>query len=200
MIIITSLVIFLLAACNSSSDKTTEIKNAHYALMNSYSKKTDSVYYTTKKIEEADPETFQAINEFYGKDKNNVFYQTRKIEADPKTAKAVGPTYLKDKQSLYNSYGKTIHDVDIATFELISEYHAKDQNAIYILSSIGKKIKGADPASFESLNWSYGKDAQKVFWNTEEIKGADASTFEALETFGNAKDKNYTYEMGNPKK
>ena len=65
--------------------------------MAEYIKKDDAVYYMDKisqtderKVEDADFKTFVKLNEIYGKDSKNVFYEDRKLDnADVKTFQAI---------------------------------------------------------------------------------------------------------------
>ena len=65
------------------------------------------------------------------KDKNNVYYQGTKIQgADPNTFDVLENGYFKDKNSVY-FYGNKIKGVDPNTFEILEYDYFKDKNNVY---------------------------------------------------------------------
>ena len=67
-------------------------------------------------IAEADPDTFRALSQFYGVDKNNIYYFNRHE----------------------NKYRYETSPADSATIEIIDYAYAKDKNALYFK---GRKAK-----------------------------------------------------------
>jgi len=97
-------------------------------------------------VEGIDKNTFQVINKYHAKDKNNVYYGNSIIEeADPDTFNVIIDNYYnytKDKNHIYLD-GKTIIDTDPNTFELINDRGiSKDKNSVYFYAD---KIEEANP-------------------------------------------------------
>ena len=117
------------------------------------------------------------------KDKNNVYYQGKKINgADSKTFKALRNNYFKDKNNIYEviSYTKTISGSSQETTSNSRENEpvipVPGACVLQVISFI-KKINGADPNTFEILNNGYSKDKNNVYHKGEKINGANPKTF-----------------------
>lgn len=86
-------------------------------------------------IENADPATFTPIKEsYYAKDKNNVFYEGKKILwGDAASFEYIGwATIAKDKNHVYNK-GNIVNNIDAKTFVCIDKrwYLFTDKNWVY---------------------------------------------------------------------
>lgn len=150
-------------------------------------------------IEEADPETFTVIHKLYGKDKNNVFYSTYKMDADPVTFE-LNPenhSYATDKNHVYFA-GKRINNADPASFR-ITDSKARDKDHVF-LSLFEDKEKGilkivdkADPETYTRVNRNFSKDKNAYFY-MDERTNADVETFRLLsEDTGIDKDSIYYF-------
>ncbi len=124
-------------------------------------------------IKAADPETFEALQRGWTKDKNNVYFD-----------------------------GIIINELDATSFTLLGDNKfLKDKNSIYlenIQGDISKwilKVETSDPPTFVALGELYGKDKNNAYFRTEIIEQADVNSFEAIDTFY-AKDKNHVYNWG----
>ena len=93
-----------------------------------YAKDKKSVFQSWMKLVNSDSETFKFIDEFYSKDKNNVYV----IDAE---------IYCVDE----------IEDADPETFELLKWGYSKDKNHVYHCDWFWRirKIDGADSSTFE---------------------------------------------------
>ena len=133
-----------------------------------------------------DPQTYEVINQLYSRDKNNIYYDNKKIEgADLPTFQRIDEyIYSKDKNNIYFR-GKKISGVDKETFEKIDKYnYSKDKNNIYYDN---KKIEGVDKNTFELtydfgsvVNEYYSKDKNNVYYENKKLKGIDVKTFRKI--------------------
>ena len=133
-----------------------------------------------------DPQTYEVINQLYSRDKNNIYYDNKKIEgADLPTFQRIDEyIYSKDKNNIYFR-GKKISGVDKETFEKIDKYnYSKDKNNIYYDD---KKIEGVDKNTFELtydfgsvVNGYYSKDKNNVYYENKKLKGIDVKTFRKI--------------------
>lgn len=133
-----------------------------------------------------DPQTYEVINQLYSRDKNNIYYDNKKIEgADLPTFQRIDEyIYSKDKNNIYFR-GKKISGVDKETFEKIDKYnYSKDKNNIYYDD---KKIEGVDKNTFELtydfgsvVNEYYSKDKNNVYYENKKLKGIDVKTFRKI--------------------
>ena len=133
-----------------------------------------------------DSQTYEVINQLYSRDKNNIYYDNKKIEgADLPTFQRIDEyIYSKDKNNIYFR-GKKISGVDKETFEKIDKYnYSKDKNNIYYDN---KKIEGVDKNTFELtydfgsvVNEYYSKDKNNVYYENKKLKGIDVKTFRKI--------------------
>ena len=126
-----------------------------------------------------DKESFTPLNEFYAKDKNQVFEKSRPI----------------------------LTEADAESFEFVdhSEF-ARDKDHVYYLSTEQPfAIAEADPESFEILDRGYAKDKNHVYHviqyqSVEILRQADVSSFEVTKydekTKAEARDNRYLYNNG----
>jgi hypothetical protein len=96
-----------------------------------------------KKLEDADPDTFEVFDHDF--------------------------RFVKTRSFVY-FYGKKMPNVDPASFEIIHfQYFAKDKNAVYGIPLIDNPegifvtLAGADPAVFELLIYDFGRDKNQLY-------------------------------------
>jgi hypothetical protein len=151
-----------------------------------------------KKIEGADPATFQVIvydeksapNIIYAKDKNSVYVFNKRIQgADPATFRILSPgkQYSGDSTSVFVYDFESIQKIvgaDPNTFTALKEagynpcttgLYSKDTKNIYF---VAEAIPGADPSTFEALGFNYGKDSKRVYKGIRVENGVEPLTFE----------------------
>ena len=178
----------------------------HFAIDKNY------VYCQGKRIEGADPETFELMTEgcLYSKDNKNVYFATGKVdEADLKTFECIpkiytpgcgyGGVYAKDKNSVFE-IGRP-KSYDVSTFKLLSWGFVTDKSGIYHNDIL---LKGSSSANYRAMD-VYMVSNNKVYYQYIEIEGADANSFQMIihrennEAYGGgldytiAKDKNCIY-------
>ena len=94
-------------------------------------------------LKNADVKSFEALGQYYGKDKNNVYLM-----------------------------GEKIKKADVKTFQVISEesfnHYSKDKNNVYLGTYI---IEGADPKTFEIIKEkpTYSKDKKYLYYSGKKI-------------------------------
>ena len=97
----------------------------------------------SRTLKNADVKSFEALGEYYGKDKNNVYLM-----------------------------GEKIKKADVKTFQIISEesfnHYSKDKNNVYLETYI---IEGADPKTFEIIKEkpTYSKDKKYLYYSGKKI-------------------------------
>lgn len=147
-----------------------------------YAKDEYNVYYVNeckgyaeyKKIEDADPETFEVLcGSIYAKDKNNVYLKGKIIlNVDSKTFNSVkifnNCKYFKDKNNVYTENIEKIENADSETFEVLFYesnfsdiyYYAKDKNNVYCVQN---KLENSDVETFVVLGYSHAKDKNNCY-------------------------------------
>ena len=183
--------------------KTFEI----FSYSENYFRDKNNVYYENelykmglKKIEGADRNSFEVLNDEFSKDKNNVYYYGNKMKGiSPVGLEFVDSnfkngediiSFFKTKDKVYalkTRTGKEAYEIDPLNFDVIS---FKDSNADY---PYGSKFEGY----FQDKNGVYYFDMSKLDKLTpnnlfSKVEGADTSSFVQL-MFGYAKDKNKVY-------
>lgn len=123
-----------------ANPKTIEVLNISYV-------KDDKIVFSdfsfSNALKNADVKSFEALGQYYGKDKNNVYLM-----------------------------GEKIKKADVKTFQVISEesfkHYSKDKNNVYLETYI---IEGADPKTFEIIKEepSYSKDKKYLYYSGKKI-------------------------------
>ena len=132
-------------------------------LIKAYEQKNHKIYYREIEVKDADYNSFEEIDIYYGKDKNYVYYMGEKIdEIDSNTFKNFSfPFYIMDKNGIYyqenfNKY-KKIENIDISSFEILDSHYSKDKDTVYCKDII---LKEADVKSFKIIENNFTFDAE----------------------------------------
>ena len=115
---------------------------------NLMSKNNQGVYLQNgKKLVDVDPASFRYLNRFYQKDKDQVFFENKKLlKADPTTFEAVGAErYGFDKNFVFFRQD-SIPLADPATWQWLAAFYSKDHQNVFFYR---KKIEGADASTFK---------------------------------------------------
>lgn len=114
---------------------------------------------------DADPKTFEILNDNYGRDKKHAFYEGDIINgADGGSFRVLDKWYAVDKAHVYVS-GKLIEKANSATFKVHSYYFAEDANDFYWN---GKALNVKDKSTFKLLG---SPDSWKTFWAKDKYNG-----------------------------
>jgi len=162
-------------------------------------------------ISNADYNSFEAINEYYGKDHKSIFYKQLPLKnVSVNTFKVIDKKFAKDKNNFF--FGGNSIDCDFKSFKSIDKDQSffKDKNTLFSSKTIrpGKRgmryeiistiiaIKNSCPITFKILSDAWAKDKNQVYLYTNRYLKADATTFKSLFREGYndwAKDKNFLY-------
>lgn len=133
---------------------------------------------------DADPRTFEELDDDYGRDKTHAFYRGDIIRgADGQSFRVLEKGYAADKFKVYDS-GELMEGVDPASFKIHSYDLTEDKSDFY---KNGKALNVSDKPSFEILkdksgeNTSWGKDKNNGYYlNGTVIPNIDYATFHPI--------------------
>lgn len=148
---------------------------------NGYLKDNTSVFYESKKIKNADPDSFKLLelnetnkNAYFSKDNKRVYFKGEEIEsANPNQFNVIEGNYSKDNKSVFFK-NKLIKDANPKSFRFIKP-----------LSGTNCEIEHDE---------FYATDEKFIYYGSMKIRDADLKTFETEYTCYKAHDKNYNYE------
>lgn len=149
-------------------------------LSDDFAKDSTTAYYKGRSFQYADVASFEAVDEYYAKDKNKVYYCDE----------------YREGQNYYLTKNQTIEEVKTAipaSFVTAGIGYAKDSKQAYFL---GRPFSVKDVASFKAINASFSKDNVQAYLSRVPIAGSDGKTFELLDEFY-AKDTNHIYYCEN---
>jgi hypothetical protein len=115
------------------------------------------VYAGILEIKGVDPNTFEAMEELYAKDKNNIYHRGEALtnNADPKSFRIIDHRYTSDKKNVYY-FDTKLPGVDPLTFSKISHYYIRDKNTIYFENN---SLRSSDKTTREKfVNTLWGLD------------------------------------------
>ena len=163
-----------------------------------------SVYFhkdDLRKITGADKNSFEILEEYIARDKNNVYSKGEKLgNIDIKSFKYFEDGLAKDKNRVfYIEDNKDVTGVDAKTFERMGEtYYFRDKNNIFALKDYNpydlEMLKNIDRNSFNTLSKEIGKDKNGVYYFGEKIDGISSNNAKVVEALG---DNDYILQSGN---
>ena len=135
-----------------------------------------------EKFLDADPATFEIIDNEFTRDKKHLYRHGNLIEeADPGSFTRIDERIFKDK---HNVFLNLIHiaGADPDSFDVLSSAYSKDKKAVYYQ---GLLVESADPDTFKVIDHPYsgqmyGSDGQHVFFKDKVIKGAYPDSFKVI--------------------
>ena len=179
------------------------LENKKASLTDYYTDK-NSVYFhkdDLRKITGADKNSFEILEEYIARDKNNVYSKGEKLgNIDIKSFKYFEDGLAKDKNRVfYIEDNKDITGVDAKTFERMGEsYYFRDKNNIFALKDYNpydlEMLKNIDRNSFNTLSKEIGKDRNGVYYFGEKIDGISSNNAKVVEALGNS---DYILQSGN---
>ena len=186
---------------NVKSFKVLENKKA--SLTDYYTDK-NSVYFhkdDLRKITGADKNSFEILEEYIARDKNNVYSKGEKLgNIDIKSFKYFEVGLAKDNNRVfYIEDNKDVTGVDAKTFERMGEsYYFRDKNNVFALKDYNpydlEMLKNIDRNSFNTLSKEIGKDKNGVYYFGEKIDGISSNNAKVVEALG---DYDYIFQSGN---
>ena len=179
------------------------LENKKASLTDYYTDK-NSVYFhkdDLRKITGADKNSFEILEEYIARDKNNVYSKGEKLgNVDIKSFKYFEDGLAKDKNRVfYIEDNKDVTGVDAKTFERMGEtYYFRDKNNIFALKDYNpydlEMLKNIDRNSFNTLSKEIGKDKNGVYYFGEKIDGISSNNAKVVEALG---DNDYILQSGN---
>ena len=164
------------------------------AFLTDYYTDKNSVYFhkdELRKITGADKNSFEILEEYIARDKNNVYSKGEKLgNVDIKSFKYFEDGLAKDKNRVfYIDDNKDITGVDAKTFERMGEsYYFRDKNNIFALKDYNpydlEMLKNIDRNSFNTLSKEIGKDKNGVYYFGEKIDGISSNNTKVVEALG----------------
>ena len=158
----------------------------------------NNIYYAyedLEKIQGADKNSFEVLGNYIAKDKNNVYYNGKKMEnVDSKSFKNFGNFIGKDKNRVFYITGnEDIKDVDAKSFEIMGDTrYFRDKNNIFVIKYSNDfpagqgfiKLPNIDRNSFITLSEEIGKDKNGVYYFGEKINGINPNNVRVIEEMG----------------
>ena len=179
------------------------LENKKASLTDYYTDK-NSVYFhkdDLRKITGADKNSFEILEEYIARDKNNVYSKGEKLgNIDIKSFKYFEDGLAKDKNRVfYIEDNKDVTGVDAKTFERMGEtYYFRDKNNVFALKDYNpydfEMLKNIDRNSFNTLSKEIGKDINGVYYFGEKIDGISSNNAKVVEALG---DNDYILQSGN---
>ena len=179
------------------------LENRKASLTDYYTDK-NSVYFhkdDLRKITGADKNSFEILEEYIARDKNNVYSKGEKLgNIDIKSFKYFEDGLAKDKNRVfYIEDNKDVTGIDAKTFERMGEsYYFRDKNNIFALKDYNpydlEMLKNIDRNSFNTLSKEIGKDKNGVYYFGEKIDGISSNNAKVVEALG---DNDYILQSGN---
>ena len=142
---------------------------------NKYGKDAVQVFHRSLPLVGADPSTFMLLSNGYAADATQVFYNHKLLlGADPNTFERLDHGWSRDADGIY--LGTRELDIcDPETFEIIPTSRAVDAQCYY---AEAQRVPINDRATLQVLSGGYAKDALQVYWLNRVVDGADATSFE----------------------
>lgn len=133
-------------------------------------------------IKDADPVTFEIIDDLYRKDKDHIYCGCTKLELDPTAFQKLKSYYTKDNKNVYY-FNKKLIDADPASFVSHDNGYGKDKNSAYYKNSRLEEIDLKTFYVFENISFqqdspAYAKDKNNVYIDGYINTGADPKTFQ----------------------
>ena len=158
----------------------------------------NNIYYAyedLEKIQGADKNSFEVLGYYIAKDKNNVYYNGKKMEnVDSKSFKNFGNFIGKDKNRVFYITGnEDIKDADAESFEIMGDTrYFRDKNNIFVIKYSNDfpdgegfiKLPNIDRNSFITLSEEFGKDKNGIYYIGEKINGINPNNIRVIEEMG----------------
>jgi len=158
----------------------------------------NNIYYAyedLEKIRGADKNSFEVLGNYIAKDKNNVYYNGKKMEnVDSKSFKNFGNFIGKDKNRVFYITGnEDIKDADAESFEIMGDTrYFRDKNNIFVIKYSNDfpdgegfiKLPNIDRNSFITLSEEFGKDKNGIYYIGEKINGINPNNIRVIEEMG----------------
>jgi hypothetical protein len=158
--------------------------NGLQVLNKDFAKDSVNCYYHELLIDSADAATFVALDDFYAKDKRNVYYCT--------DYSYLNTPFLSWEPSKERRNAEILEIADPASFMSLGYGYAKDKSRAYF---DGKKFKVRNAETLKALSKDFLSDSEVAYFKTKPVIGSDGKTFQLLDTAfeGYARDSKFVY-------
>lgn len=114
---------------------------------------------------------------FHSYDSEFLIPYSKEVHADPNTFEALSDIYGRDKYHVF-FWGDVLEGVDAATFRIVDigdDYnYTADKDHVY---QFGFIIENADPATFRIISKDFAEDKNDYFWRNKSLKVVDKGSF-----------------------
>ena len=144
-----------------------------------YARDKKSVFYIGRKIKNADPQSFEVLNNGYSKDYNNVFLDAETIVfADSDSFKLLEFPYSKDRKNIFcGTLPLEISNNEVSEFTVTNKNELMSNSKSTILLShfikINPKYQWLDTLNIDGVivgEWATGKTKERKFKGFKEVK------------------------------
>lgn len=175
---------------NEADPKSFIIVKGEYNLCN-FTKDYDSVFYDGNVIKFLNANNFQGIKRYlffptnFFKDSQAVIYELGRY-----SNKNIIEERFSDNQKFFHiedndsvTILQILKDADPSTFKILSNWHCKDKNAVFVKNNQGiiEKIEGSDPDSFKVLSGDRGKDKYHYYDGPNVVNEANTGTLKQID-------------------
>jgi hypothetical protein len=167
------------AVIEEADAATAEVVNPHWTW-----KDRNRVYYQSRVMEGADPQTFRHLGQAFYADAENVFWGTNLLpDADVNTFETFGDVpYARDHANVWS--GTTVlRNVDAKSFQMLHNHVYKDSSHVFVgINAL--EVLGADPATFAKVDTITGhKSVFEPEKHGVSFPGHDAVLFRDVKKF-----------------
>ena len=160
----------------------------YYSWYDIFAKDNNNVYYGATKIKNADPDSFEILDDSYQKDNNKVYFGGKEIVGAHPYSFEIIPgtsyeTYAKDHSNVYNN-GEVLEGISPEGFKLIGDSYYADKDNVYYQGGYYSinlaEVAGANPKTFSQLEGSYYKDDKNIYYEGKILSSASVISFNVL--------------------
>lgn len=170
-----------------------------------------TLYYQHEPIADADFATFEPIDYWFARDKQQVYYRGEKapVDLDPASLVVMENRLVRDHRNLYafeDMNFTPFPNIDISTLEQVDSLFVRDKEQLFFHQDAHvERLEGIDPNHFNPLGRQYYRAGNRIFFTSYcdglmELTSADANSFEVQpddsDNSFDARDKQQTYRFG----
>lgn len=127
-------------------------------------------YYAARRVKHCiRPDTLRLIGACYAADADHVYWDGKLLrQADPATWQPIDNAagYSRDQHRIYYCERPLPRSTDTASWQYLAHGYSRDRNRVYYWEKI---LPQADPASWQHLHDSFSKDLRHVYYGTRII-------------------------------
>lgn len=185
--------VYFLNEITPLNTKTFEIIEGGFDL---FSRDDKFVYFKNIQMEDADPETFKVMDEYFAADKNNFYHESYgKINGTSDKHLVLLGSYFKDSVSVFSYKGEMLSQYDSKSFKVFQQApYTKDKNGVYHNDVL---IPEADVDTFQATSLDKGKDINSMYQGSE-ITGPNTEGMDPVSNVMYVKETTIYKNIGSP--